>query len=211
MTLSEFLEHVNNGRIPPGPPDYLVRGHDRLSLIKDQEEYMNYYKGRTECTNAGMWGVVDMEWTKTLADWINGRTVLEIMAGRGWLTKALRLWHVDILATDNNSSHSQWRKDSLLTDVEHLEASTAIKKYSENFDLLLCSWPPMDTSITKAIRRWKTEKPIIYIGEGSGGCNATQHFWAWFEGEINDQIVIPQWDGIHDCIYIGHCKKEPRN
>ena len=147
---------------------------------------------------------------------VDGRKVLEIMSGRGWLAKALRHHGVDLIATDNHSSHGQWRghgnnkKVPALTDIMAKECSQAIKSYGKHMDILLCSWPPMDSSMTKATRRWGTEKPIIYIGESDWGCNADGTFWCWFDGEPDEEIIIPQWDGLHDQLYIGHCRKEAK-
>ena len=44
---------------------------------------------RRRVTSRGMWAIVDKTWTARLAAWIAGRRVLEVMAGAGWLAKAL--------------------------------------------------------------------------------------------------------------------------
>jgi hypothetical protein len=100
------------------------------------------YDARRECTKRGMWAIVDKRWTKQLADWIGSRTCLEIMAGAGWLAKALSDFGVDIIATDDYS----WDADTHLMmkrvcGVVKLNALESIKQFSDR-DILICSWPP---------------------------------------------------------------------
>lgn len=208
MILEDFLRYVGEGMIPPDYPDPPMSECDLPGFFS----YYEYIAARKKCTDEGMFALVTQQWTKQLADWVNGRRVLEIMSGRGWLAKALKDHGVDILATDNHTSHSRWMKGNkahtLLTDISVLESSEAIRRYRDEFDILLCSWPPMETSMTKAIRRWGTNKPIVYIGEGDHGCTADRTFWSWFDGEISDDIELPRWKGIYDYVYIGRCRKE---
>ena len=72
-------------------------------------------------------------------------------------------------------------------------------------DVLLVSWPPYeDDTIIKVCRTWGPNRPIIYIGEHDGGCNAPAEFFDHFQ-EIDNQPNIPlmSWDGIHDYVLIG--------
>ena len=47
-------------------------------------------------------------------------------------------------------------------------------------------------------------KYVIYIGEGYGGCTADDLFHSELKNKYNliNEIYIPQWDGIHDSLYI---------
>ena len=47
-----------------------------------------------------MWSLVDSVWTRDLADWIDQRICLEVMAGASWLAKALSAHGSSLVATD---------------------------------------------------------------------------------------------------------------
>jgi hypothetical protein len=189
MNVDDFLEYVNFGDIPPEPPEV--------------SDWM-YHEHRSTCTDLGMWAIVDMRWTKQLADWINGRTVLEIMAGCGWLAKALTLHGVNITATDDLSWSERHGGDTLVHPVIQAEASEAIEKYPA--DVLIVSWPPYGgTAILQAMKAWGSDRPVVYIGESNGGCNAPAEFFIGLH-PIEDQppFHLAQWPGIHDYVEIGY-------
>ena len=192
ILLTNFKNDIKEGIVPKKFPD---RALDSLGLFND-----DLYLSRDLCTKRGMWAIVDMTWTKKLADYIAGRRCLEVMAGAGWLARALSDHGVDIVATDNASwsdKHTEMRR---IFPVKKMEALEAIDKYGDR-DILIVSWPPLNMDILYFLKRWGEEKPIIYIGEGNGGCNTTDEFWNHFSEETT--IYIPQWWGIHDQVFIG--------
>jgi len=208
MHLDDFLELIYAGEIPPEPPTFLDQhGHCNALYRAEKHIYMDYMVARSSCTERGMWAIVTMDWTAQLAEWIGNRKVLEIMAGRGWLAKALSAHGVDIVATDNNSWDERHSKSKCIWPVVPMGALEAVE-HADDFDadILIVSWPPYgDDTVCTACDAWKIEKPIVYIGEGDGGCNAPDRFWQHFE-MLDDAPDIPlmSWDGIHDHIFIGH-------
>jgi len=205
MKLDKFLHYIETGEIPPESPDYLtVSGYDdHIISMVDSDVYMDYIKARSFCTEHGMWAIVDLCWTYRLAEWIGSRKVLEIMAGRGWLAKALSIHGVDIVATDNNTWEERHSKSKDVFSVVPISALEAVQ--NNNRDILIVSWPPYgEMDVCTACDEWNSEKPIVYIGEGDGGCNAPERFWQHFK-ELSDapDIQLVSWSGIHDHIYIG--------
>jgi len=205
MTPTEqFLDSVEKGIIPDYPPQF------------DEDTFNSSFlsvtaKARSFCTKRGMWAIVDKQWTKELAKWIDDRKCLEIMAGVGWLSKALSNHGIDIIATDDSSWTTKGKRHENMSPVhpiEKLDAINAIKKYKER-DILLVSWPPYtDETIVKCCDEWGYDKPIIYIGEGEGGCCATKSFWLRFKEADNvPRIELPKWGGIHDYIFVGYWGK----
>lgn len=193
ISISEFIAYVKRYEIPPSGPRVYDWQHPNFA---------ENYTARGECTKRGMWAIVDMEWTRKLAHWSGARQVLEVMAGKGWLAKALSLHGVNIVATDNMGWTNMHSDPTYLFPVEKLGARAAINKYP-NADILLISWPPYDDpEIMKVCKAWGSNRPIIYIGEGQGGCTAIDGFFEHFYEE--DTLYIPQWDGIHDYITIGY-------
>ena len=157
------------------------------------------FQAREQTTrHFGMWALVDMEWTARLADWIGRRTVLEIMAGHGWLAKALSLHGVACIATDNRDQDYHSRP---VFPVRKMPAIKAVKRYRA--DLLIVSWPPYECHTIVEACKWRGPRPMIYIGEDEGGCNAPDEFWHHFVGDILE-VCLPQWQHIHDCVWAGH-------
>jgi hypothetical protein len=192
LQIDDFLSYIEQGEIPPCPPEQLP--------------FEKYYKldPRRYCIERGMWAIVDKQWTKKLSKWVGKRTVLEIMAGAGWLSKALSEHGTSITATDDYSwdieTHTKMKRVYPVINMNSLEAIATFQ-----CDILLCSWPPYaDDSMYRSAKLWGNKKPIILISEGCGGCNATYEFFEGFERKKT--INIPQWWGLHDYVQIGYWK-----
>ena len=65
-------------------------------------------------------------------------------------------------------------------------------------------WEPYTSSMaTRCLRAFRGDT-FIYVGEGKGGCCATDGFFAELERNwVSEQeISIPQWQGIRDWAFI---------
>lgn len=171
------------------------------------------YQQRERWTIRGMFAFVCWDWVQPLSSWIGRRKVLEVMAGAGWLARALSEKNIDITATDDHSwiEKKGW---PLQHPVEQLDAVSAIEKYGAAADLLIISWPYMEPAAFETVRKWNEVNPdglIIYIGEQEGGCNADQDFFEHFE-EVSDESFhvvgnrYRTWEGLHDTIVLGKYK-----
>jgi hypothetical protein len=204
MPIKEFIDCISNEEIPLSAPEGSSRGGWQLD---DSETFIKTFQGKKRCNELGMWAIVFHEWVKELAKWIGNRQCLEIMAGAGWLAKALKQYDINIIATDNFS----WPKKphaKPVFPISNYEASEAIQTI--NADILIVSWPPLGSdAIVKACEVWGSEKPIIYIGENQGGCNATDAFFDRFKLIPNHpNIPIKSWNGIHDYVRIGYWQED---
>lgn len=155
------------------------------------------------------------------------------MCGSGMLSKALKTCGVDIMPTDSNSwakradenpeifKPNAWLKEPF-TEIEEIDAIEAIKKYGENVGFVIVSWPYMDNVCYNALQTMRNVNPkckMIYIGEGYGGCCASDMFFDTFD-ELYDiehvgyeeysklpisriNKIYKQWAGIHDIVMIG--------
>lgn len=210
-----FFIHLLYGQIPMYPPqateppsaDHIPYNAGRLDLsilIHDPifspshtvsaSLFHHYVQQRM-----GMYALVAYSWVAPLAEWIGKRRVLEVMAGRGWLAKALSSLDIDILATDDYS----WKNSKpLVHPVQNATALEAIANSSDR-DILILSWPPYDDPAAyEAIKAWGSERPIIYIGEDRAGCTANDEFFDHFD--IQETWSLPRWYGIRDSLYIGN-------
>lgn len=199
MRLDAFLADVGAGQIPPEMPDEgLDTPHWEMPTLAQLE-------ARDYCVKRGMWAIVTRNLAIALAEIVNGRSILEIMAGAGWLARALADEGIQITATDDGSWNERHSKMQQIYPVAPLDAASAVRELGTQHDILLVSWPPYgDEAICKALAYWEPEKLLIYIGEGDGGCNAPECFWnGFFEDRTIDAPLIASWWGLHDRVYIG--------
>lgn len=203
-----------NAIIPEKHPMKKTDLHDYWSLpISDPLSMVEMFQTRDEWLEKGMYAFVCWEWVLPFVNWIGKRKVLEVMAGAGWLAKALREKDIDIIATDNHSWAEKVKWENV-TSVENLNADDAILQYGKERDILIMSWPYMDHHAFDAIKTMHEENPnalIVYIGEDRGGCTANDAFFDHFEEVQNDEFKIVQrkfesWYGLHDKIVLGKYK-----
>lgn len=197
MNLKSYLTCIKNGQIPAEAPDGLTPGGYGWNTLG-----MEYYEARSECTRRGLWMVIAQDWTKNLAQWIGSRKVIEVMAGGGWLAKALAEQGIDIVATDDYTWDDRHKQMKRLYPVRKMTATRAAHLPG---DILLVSWPPYgDKAICRACKVWGSNRPILYLGEDKGGCNAPDLFFQNFQPIEHPDFGLVSWDGIHDEIQIGY-------
>lgn len=180
-------------------------------LIPTELKRMSFYMEssgemyvRSYLVKNGMFALITTDFADALAKYLNGKKVLEVMSGAGYLAKALYDRGIDIIATDNNSWNLQQFSDF---KIENLDAKQAIKKYN-NVDYILVSWIPMGdagTELIDTIKKYCPNTLILCIGESDDGCTANDYFFEHTEC-INDsrlhdsQVVFESFDGIYDCL-----------
>lgn len=183
------------------------------------------YKAQHEWQKRGMYGFVSWKWVNPFVKWIGNRRVLEVMSGVGYLAYALRYKGIPVIATDTRRwelhSHHPANKERFpdggwkaVTSIERLSANKAIVQYGRNVDILIISWPYMDDSAYHAIKAMHVMNPnalVVYIGEGEGGCTASELFFEHFETvqDIEFEHVADQyetWHMLHDYMTLGRFK-----
>lgn len=152
-----------------------------------------------------------LSWIEPLSNYLKGKRVLEIMAGNGILSYLLKERGVDSLPTDNFSwKNNLWEKNQWM-EVENINCIDAINKYCD-FDVILCSWPPMEDDFYNACKLAKEINPnveIVYIGELEGGCTASDKFFEEFEdATLSEPLMLiannkySPYEGIHDSVFL---------
>lgn len=200
MRLLYLIYQYSNHQIPLNVPD------DILSRFIFRELFI---------TTQGF-AIVTEKWIKPLAEFLKGKKVVELFAGLGTITKALKDRGIDAIATDTN----EWAKlghaftiDRTWCDIEELDAVQAIEKYKDA-DYFIISWCPYESKASyKALLKMREVNPnarLIHIGESYGGCTDNDLFFENAEYEVDNkefkEIIdnFKSWDGIHDCITL--CK-----
>lgn len=199
--IAEAIEAVRGGRVPQFLGAEIV-----YNTPNDSRGSSTMFAIRSEFTKRCMWAAVDLTWTERLAAWLGDRTVLEIMAGRGWLSKALTHHGVQITATDD---HSWDTSRSSVFEVHTYSAQEAVKKFDA--EVLVVSWPPYHSDdealLPPVLDIWGTDKPIVYIGEGESGCTATDEFFKHMEWDDVD-IPMPHHEMTYDKLQIGRWTRD---
>lgn len=97
LSIDDYISYIKKDEIPPYPPK---RFNDK-SQYYAKDDFIDYHRYRKICTDRGLWTIIDRNWVKELTAFIDGRPCLEIMAGGGWLSKALtecgENWLLEIL------------------------------------------------------------------------------------------------------------------
>jgi len=200
-----FFRAIEAGEIPEEKPWIYDDGScKRVALFG---EYKNEIHGRDYCTARGMWACVYKSWVTKLAQWIDGRSVLEIMGGYGWLSKALRREGVEILCTDDGSWGKRRHFDGQpVTEIMELDAVGAVTEAAQLYDIVLCSWPHKSSAAFIDACKLIPGKTFIYIGEDDKGCCAAPEFFKLFVADPRkDQPVTDlfTWDLVYDSVKVG--------
>jgi 2-polyprenyl-3-methyl-5-hydroxy-6-metoxy-1,4-benzoquinol methylase len=191
-----ITRQVNNKQIPSSYPQTMVNS-------------FNKYELRGKFIKQIGFSLLALDWIIPLSKWIGERKCLEVMAGTGSLSYALKEQGVNIIATDNFSWDGQnnWNEtNNYWTEIENIDAVEATRKYGKDVDIIIMSWAYMDDTayrILQAMREVNPDCIMIFIGESCGGCTASDEF---FESiiEVEDQEFIEavknykRWFGIYD-------------
>ena len=203
--MKKNFEMLYSGKIPES---YI--GMSESIDIKLHEHFLN----REKYIDSFGFVLVAKDWVKIISKLIGtrGTRCLEVMAGTGLLSKALIDCGVNMITTDNlsweNEHQYAWKQH--WCDIEQLDAVSSIKKYGKNVNYIIMSFPYMDETATYCLHTMRKVNPqckLIFIGEGVGGCTASDSFFAQakkIENEIlskaNDKYC--RFPYMHDKIYL---------
>ncbi len=180
--------------------------------------YMDGIKktGRNELCRQYTWAIPDPVTLEFVATWLKP-SAIEMGAGVGYWAWQLSQLGIDIIAFDQvppqiksgNHYHSpRNEKEGKLQDetrpvfFEVREGMPeTLKEHTERV-LFLC-WPPMSEMALECLEHYRGKR-LVYIGEGNGGCTASEAFFEklvqeWDEVASHRPI---QWSGIHDYVNV---------
>lgn len=173
-------------------------------LLRSYRDYLE--------TTYGMWSYTSAPFVKDLADYINQKPVLEVMAGNGYISKGLKNLNSNqtIYTTDSQA----WTKENEtgkhpVTEIESLDAIEALNKYGQDVSFVVMSWAPdkqtTDWQLLQLIREKYPQITLITIGEKNGATNSKE-FWsnAKFTDEEQAESVnrnLKTFDLIDERVY----------
>lgn len=201
--------------IPNEMPKFSSSPFSFSSFETDPFCFSKEFALREAYIETGMFGFVSWKWVNPFVEWLNGRKCLELMAGRGWLSYALSLKDINIIATDNFSWHKYHTKwNDTLVDIEKIDALKAVEKYGSQVDVVIISWPYKGNETFNSLKKLNLLNPdalFVFIGEPNPYVCADEEFLNNFELINDDQFKVVQrnfqsWEGFKDQIYLGKYK-----
>lgn len=210
------MSYYRRGKDDDSDEEFISKLCDLLENLMDRkvpEKYSSSILGSMMLRHSVIplqgYAIVSRDWVKPFAKWIGKRKCLEIMAGKGALSYALRNEGKSIISTDNYG-WQQFDFSSLWTEVEKIDAISAIEKYGKDVDIIIMSWCYMDDLGYRCLMKMREVNPnavMVYIGEPMGGCTGNDELYEEMEIIPDKKIdnvnrVFPSWYGIHDRLYL---------
>lgn len=144
--------------------------------------------------------------------------LVDIGAGSGWLTALLNARGIDCIATDPCAGE-KYGVAHKWAESEVIDGPAAVLKYPTR--TLLWSWPCYYPTFSdgdykrkaevecgwqqRIVRNMQPGQRLILIAEAEGGCNGSDYLWRALGRkckELEHGAVIPQWEGIHDKVWL---------
>lgn len=116
------------------------------------------------------WPLITLEYRDTLAQLLKGKKVLEVMAGRGYLGHWMAEVGIDWTCTDIAPAAPHVIERGAFVATEHFD-----------HDILFMSWCPYKSEVDHALAQ--LGKPVMFIGEGPGGCTGSEALWGNYPWE----------------------------
>lgn len=130
-------------------------------------------------TRFGYWATITQDFTAAIKTNFPNQSFLELMAGNGYLSKGLRDIGVETYCTDDLSWAKYNQTGNLaLTEIESLDALSALEKYGNQVDNVIVAWSPdredIDYKVLQKIRQLNVN--FLLIGEKNGATDSKE-FW----------------------------------
>ncbi|MBN7275051.1 SAM-dependent methyltransferase [Ligilactobacillus pobuzihii] len=170
-------------KIPAHPLPQLELSADLVFELLDSHsdvlEVDSFLSDLRQCVieNFGIWHIFSCEWITELKKYLGHRSVLEIMAGNGALASQL----AKVIATDDlNWQGQDITQPEPWTQIENLDAMSAVEKYAAEVDVIIMEWSPdkdtIDLDILHFLRTFNWHGEFLVIGEKNGATNSKE-FW----------------------------------
>ena len=156
-------------------PNFLLDGAREVWEEMNEDGVMEELT-RMAYVDAVGWASLSYEFVVALAEFIGERKALELGAGKGYLTAALRAGGVDIIGVDILQARGEYGY-YFYDEVVDMDAVEAVERYPS--DALILAWPSApgddrDCWSARALERFKGEH-VIVIGDPFH-CG-TRDFW----------------------------------
>ena len=145
----------------------------------------------------GMFAIPTWEWVGNFSVLLKNKRVLDFGAGVGIITAMLKDKGVEVRAIDNNNRELPKLIDTMIID----EGVKYVREHKDEYDVLFLAWPEMNETCLDVCNIFCGEgKKVYYLGEGEGGCTASDKFFETFDLKYLDIGYAPLF-GLHDFVY----------
>lgn len=189
---------------PTTPPPLWTKGYWQNSGLLSNG---CFFERRDQYVRRASWCILTQDVAEVLADFIKDRTVVELLAGTGYIAHHLRalssLDRKQYRAYDSRGSH-QFHDTTNYRGVTKKNARMAPIKSA---DIVLMTWPCYDDPLAAIlIKKMVKGQYLIYNGEGYGGCTADDAFFDVLERDFVELEDLSEaldtrhirWFGIND-------------
>lgn len=148
------------------------------------------------------WAVPSRNAIQKIVEFVKSDKILEIGSGFGLWAYLLSLNNVNIVATDNFSSHTDKNKERYFV-VDEISNMEAVEKYTD-CNALMFVWPPYEEPMAHDALTKFTGTKLIFIGEPEGYSCADDQFFEEIKKnwKLEEHVNIPKWWGMHDALYL---------
>lgn len=173
-------------------PDGLVDPRGELDLAARSRRFWMELRGRWVRRYA--WAIPNRAAVEAIASYA---PIVEVGGGNGYWAYLLEQVGADVTCyeADPPCSDEECWHELRRGGTEVLRGGAF-----DDHALLVC-WPPFyETMAADALAAYGGDV-LVYVGEGPGGCNATDEFFGRLEEgpwRLAEEIQIPQWPGVHD-------------
>ena len=151
------------------------------------------YHSRHQCTLKYSYAIPNKEAIVTITKY---SPIIELGAGTGYWARLLKKNECSIVCYDNKS----WGFRAKYFKVK--KGSYNVLPRYKRHTLFLC-WPPYNSSFAYDCLSRYIGQYFLYIGEANGGCCGCDKFFELLnKWNLIKEISIPQWNGIHDRLFI---------
>lgn len=171
----------------------------------DTESWISSFEKREEFRIGVSWHIP----TESLVDSLKKYSpIVSVGCGFGYTEKLASERGADIILTDISPDiENKWCRSKEIdfpTGVLKMDGKTAVKSFKDRN--VFMAWPPYNNEMAYQVAKsMKVGRYLIYVGEGHGGCTGDDNFfnllYSKFE-EVDEEIIIPTWDGIYDHVTV---------
>lgn len=161
-----------------------------------KQSWLHQYGARKHFVHQYAWAIPNDE---AIAALVKLSPLVELGAGTGYWAKLIREAGGHVMAYDRKQCTHGMERGKWSPVLPCTSARSKAKKAT---NLFFC-WPYMASWCDRALDAFQGEH-VAYIGEGWHGCTATDRFHGLLDERFTqiEWIEIPQWDGLHDALYI---------
>lgn len=171
-----------------------------LVAVKDGRTY----EARRELVKRYAWAIPTARVIRQLARF---SPIVEVGAGTGYWAWMLKQAGAHVLPYDLPTPEPCQVSSQRWTELLVGTGQEVADRHSD-CTLFIC-WPTYDDPWSgEALATYRGSR-VVYVGEGSGGCTGDKVFHEMLDTQWEERIRldIPQWEGIHDAVWVYRRKR----